>query len=744
MSASASNGTSQLPKRSEIKAFSEEIQGPRKVLPDRLDKIKETVKNWEQIVNNSGVQGPLIRMLGRDLGDLNKMIDDCSSRSTSSSSATSAAAPFGSVNNVAAALATLSAQKACLNRLQAAAATSTSSALQASSSASSSPAAPPSSAGNRERKLANLQDQLEILNGNILKGIQLNPADVQNLKKDWAELFGKWEVIPLDLPNLRNPRELFEDLGGVNMDQPAAASSSSSSSSSPNPPGGTNTAKPAAAASSSSSSSSSSSGPGVSSRMDGQLRMKAYAARAAEDAVEAFESIGYQEQQEQPLNAGMFETDKVLRICDPDAALRLRQRRDDVLNAMYALSAKDAVEVFEASLGAGNTTADLLPIAEKMIEIFGKFDKFSDIQDETLNRLIARRNAAMEAFIRPVAESVTLFEAAARTSDPKAAYDNMGAKFAEFANISDSTLRKLMDRRNDLLRIRFAPTIPLHDLEIFKRSLSKFTNEQILKLQQMKEKCNSLEDWLALERYEKECFQRLNVYKSSFIRDLALQNGALKVIDPISLTYRLEEYKISINTELSMEFERIAAPFTRFRHGRAIEQDAYLFANFSVEDMGSQGNCLFRSLAGVEGNELGRSAKASADANHMKIRQDIVKHIRSNKAQYIDKIAERITTDPVANKQFPGFNKANDHHFELYLQWMGRWGTWGGEAEINAYCDMTNRPRVVVTNMDGVRRVDMLDPQYPAVSAAKQKPVVLQVLGQSHFQAMLPKYTARG
>lgn len=245
-------------------------------------------------------------------------------------------------------------------------------------------------------------------------------------------------------------------------------------------------------------------------------------------------------------------------------------------------------------------------------------------------------------------------------------------------------------------------------------------------------KC-SLEDFLSLERREKQLIQRLEKLKTITIENLHTTHKVdlhpnLLADSPHGLTYTRSARKgpelEKVHTSLSTMYGSVADPLSRFHASRCNRMREFLTAKFTVEDMGGGGDCLFRSLAGAMSPEGGR-AKIDADANHSQIRRQVVSHIREHREKFAPLIAERIKEDHLA------FSGSVDP-FESYLEWMSKLGTWGGKPEIMAFSDMETRSVAVIQKQpSGEVVVRSINPEF-----RRSPPVAILNSGAVHFQAM--------
>ncbi len=242
----------------------------------------------------------------------------------------------------------------------------------------------------------------------------------------------------------------------------------------------------------------------------------------------------------------------------------------------------------------------------------------------------------------------------------------------------------------------------------------------------------SLDDFLRIEQRETELIRQLDQLKTGTIENLHTKHGVdlhpnLLANSPHGLTYVRNARKgpelEKVHTSLSTMYEGVATPLSHFHAHRCRKMREFLTAKFKVEDMGGGGDCLFRSLAGAMSL---KGAKSDADANHSRVRSQVVAHMRKHRETFAPLIAERMKEDHL------GFSGSADP-FESYLEWMSKPGTWGGKPEIIAFSDMEERSVAVIqAQPSGEVVVRSINPEFRGSS-----PVAILNSGAVHFQAMM-------
>jgi|GEM_PF-4197617 len=243
-----------------------------------------------------------------------------------------------------------------------------------------------------------------------------------------------------------------------------------------------------------------------------------------------------------------------------------------------------------------------------------------------------------------------------------------------------------------------------------------------------------LDDFLRIEQRETELIQQLDQLKTGTIENLHTKHGVdlhpnLLANSPHGLTYVRNARKgpelEKVHTSLSTRYEGVANPLSHFHAHRCRKMREFLTAKFKVEDMGGGGDCLFRSLAGAM-SPKGAKAKSDADANHSRVRSEVVAHMRKHREKFAPFIAERMKEDHL------GFADSADP-FESYLEWMSKPGTWGGKPEIIAFSDMEKRSVAVIqAQPSGEVVVRSINPEFRG-----SPPIAILNSGAVHFQAMM-------
>jgi hypothetical protein len=309
-------------------------------------------------------------------------------------------------------------------------------------------------------------------------------------------------------------------------------------------------------------------------------------------------------------------------------------------------------------------------------------------------------------------------------ADKKALAQTMLQAEEKISEINDPKARKLRDTMHDAIRDHLSPDIPVEVLAETQVALDALS----VKIQSLDfSGCKTIQEWTALQKKEDALVAELSRMKTATVEKLSREHRIQ--LHPESMTYSVEgvTYKgrpVKAETDLTPMYEKTGKELRDFQAKRDIQQRAFLTAKYQAREMGGGGDCLFRSMAGV--------MNLNPDQTHAAQRQQIVVHMRNNRARYQPLIESRIRGDQMARDgiaRVPG----NDN-FEKYLNWMSQQGSWGGEAEIQAFSDLSQRPVVMVQEAHQRRGVNTV---FPQSQGEGRLPVVLKNLGTTHFQAML-------
>jgi hypothetical protein len=138
-------------------------------------------------------------------------------------------------------------------------------------------------------------------------------------------------------------------------------------------------------------------------------------------------------------------------------------------------------------------------------------------------------------------------------------------------------------------------------------------------------------------------------------------------------------------------------------HLAGVENSCALY-NLEPLEVGGGGNCLFHAIAYYQYED---------PSQHKRVRREIVKELRDNKALYVEK-------------------NLVEGDFDAYVKRMSTLGTWGGQTELQAAANLYRRSFYVVAD-------DHLVSTYPFPECLEGSPIdedaVLAYPGGVHYQA---------
>lgn len=274
--------------------------------------------------------------------------------------------------------------------------------------------------------------------------------------------------------------------------------------------------------------------------------------------------------------------------------------------------------------------------------------------------------------------------------------------------------KALKAKKYALLKTAFAPEIPSEIMNRFKAKLAIITQN----IAKIASQSTTLLDYIEKQKQEELLVRRIANLKASVVQELA---GHSILLDKNNL--QLPLFGQYIDTDLTTELENVTIPFSRMQ---ALKADFNLFGlienDYQAVDMGGSGDCLFRAIAGAQGND--------PNLNHLKDRQEAVAHMKANQTRF----------EPLVTKLH------GPNSFEEYLRQMNRRGTWGDEPVIQAMSDLRGQPIVFVQKANGESKVSIT---HPLVARENVQPIVILNEGHLnsrnslkgtgvHFQAYLP------
>lgn len=258
--------------------------------------------------------------------------------------------------------------------------------------------------------------------------------------------------------------------------------------------------------------------------------------------------------------------------------------------------------------------------------------------------------------------------------------------------------KTLLQQHDRLLAAAWAPKIPANIMADFEKDLPKLS-ERIAKLPT---KCKSLEEYIAVQKEEEQIQTCITNLKGSYRR--WLWHEGINVSP--NLTVKSDSLGLDIPTDLSMRLEEITMPFAKNQLKRAENQDAFIAKNYTEEDMGGGGDCLFRALLGCLGYNPNMKCK-NGKRRHENDRKNIATYMLQNRERYAESIHNRIKEDHLEAEinAMPG-----EDQIERYINWINKTGNWGGMPEIQAASDFLGRPIIAVLRANGDTRATTFNP----------------------------------
>ncbi|MBP9777751.1 MAG: hypothetical protein KBD25_01050 [Rickettsiaceae bacterium] len=172
-------------------------------------------------------------------------------------------------------------------------------------------------------------------------------------------------------------------------------------------------------------------------------------------------------------------------------------------------------------------------------------------------------------------------------------------------------------------------------------------------------------------------------------------------------------------------------PHVRIPMCRRVEEQRYLASFKSVYkvetvDYGANGDCLFRALAGIVGEDKSLGLRGDTESDHLRLRQLTVDYMLAHGEEFSTFCS---TGTLHVSKKSGSIAEVTVENFGHYTYLMRNPGAWGGHPEICAIARLLQRPVVVMAYGMKPNIIEKTQPKAP---------LFLYFANGNHYQAMYP------